>query len=100
MKFENAERKRNDSDIVTLSRHEANKFVDILKIIMKSSRIDGKFRWLDKGADDKYTTVQVCVLAEIHKNEDITPETLASLMVSVADYIFISDIVKVQGEEA
>ena len=100
MKFENAERKRDGSDIVTLSRHEANKFVDILKILTKSSRINSEFNWIDEGADERYTNVQVCCNAKIYENEDITPESLTDIMVAVVGVILIDDDVKIQGEEA
>ena len=84
------------ANVAILSQDEAERFAHILKDIMKSPDVDGKFSWI-KTDDGDFADVSFTFRARIHKGKDVVPETLTdmSLSIIINGYTLTNEDVKV-----
>ena len=71
------------ANVTILSRDEAERFAHILKDIIKSPDVDGKFSWI-KTDDGDFADVSFTFRARVQKDRDITPDTLTNAKLYVA----------------
>ncbi len=71
------------ANVTILSQDEAERFAHILKDIMKSPDVDGKFSWI-KTDDGDFADVSFTFRARVQKDRDITPDTLTNAKLYVA----------------
>ena len=71
------------ANVAILSQDEAERFAHILKDIMKSPDVDGKFSWI-KTDDGDFADVSFTFRARVQKDRDITPDTLTNAKLYVA----------------
>ena len=71
------------TNVTILSQDEAERFAHILKDIMKSPDVDGKFSWI-KTDDGDFADVSFTFRARVQKDRDITPDTLTNAKLYVA----------------
>ena len=84
------------TNVTILSQEEAERFADLLKDIMKSLDVDGKFSW-NKSDDGDFVDVSFTFRATVHKGKDVVPETLTdmSLPIIINGYTLTNEDVKV-----
>ena len=70
------------TNVTILSQDEAERFAHILKDIMKSPDVDGKFSWI-KTDDGDFADVSFTFRARVQKDR-ITPDTLTNTKLYVA----------------
>ena len=70
------------ANVAILSQDEAERFAHILKDIMKSPDVDGKFYWI-KTDDGDFADVSFTFRARVQKDR-ITPDTLTNTKLYVA----------------
>jgi len=70
------------ANVAILSQDEAERFAHILKDIMKSPDVDGKFSWI-KTDDGDFADVSFTFRARVQKDR-ITPDTLTNTKLYVA----------------
>ncbi len=71
------------ANVTILSQDEAERFAHILKDIIKSPDVDGKFSWI-KTDDGDFADVSFTFRARVQKDRDITPDTLTNAKLYVA----------------
>ena len=86
-----------DEDVVVLSQKEAERFADLLKDIMKYSRVNSKFQWHKYYDELELANVTVTFTATVYKGKDISPETLNGMRLSILvnGYYAANDAIKV-----
>ena len=80
------------TNVTILSQDEAERFAHILKDIMKSPDVDGKFSWI-KTDDGDFADVSFTFRARVQKDR-ITPDTLTNAKL----YVAVNNIALINNE--
>ena len=81
------------TNVTILSQDEAERFANLLKDIMKSLDVDGKFSW-NKSDDGDFVDVSFTFRARVQKGRDITPDTLTNTKL----YVAVNNIALINSE--
>ena len=84
------------ANVTILSRDEAERFANLLKDIMKSPDVDGKFSWI-KTDDGDFADVSFTFRARVQKDRDITPDTLTDTT-DTKLYVAVNNIALINNE--
>ena len=89
--------KEYNDDVVVLSQDEAERFVHLLKDVMKYSEVNGKFQWRKYYDEPEHADVTVTFTAKVYKGKDISLETLndVRLAIYVNGFYAANDAIKV-----